>query len=603
MQKGIKRLFSTLLVALLAGILLSGVGTSTVVIQAEEAVRADQPASADLVPLQVLAITDFHGYLRAYNDKSNGTIWAPQPEGPITVGGAVYMATHIKRLKAGKPNSVVVSAGDNFSGWPFEVWAFQNEPTVEFLNMIGVEVSAVGNHELDQPKDDLIKHMQNGKCFGTRDVDSCFKDSTGKQFHGSNFPYITANIRDARSGQLITKPYFIKRIPDGKGGTIPVGFIGLTVTDTISETTSFQEGDLIADPLVESANKYAEELQDQGVQSIVVILHDGGSAGGYFRGCSSQTGPAFDFARQASPAIDIIITGHWHSAFNCMVNDPDGNPRPVMQGANHGKLITDINLSIDPANKDVVRSLTTVVNVPNTRDVPEDPEVAKMVAYWGKRGSERAAEPVAELTGDLTRARNANGESALADVVADAHYFVGRKAPQPADLALVASSPLSRDIKYAKGSNPADRDGLILFGEQWDSEGYGNPVVVVTLTGRQIDQVLEEQWRAKSDDGTIGFYPLAVSHNVHYSYDASKPLGDRVDPANFIINGKPLDLDKSYRVAALAYLITGNDGYPSFKGYSNPHRVMTDKWAFLEYMQQEKVIVQPKLDRVKSIQP
>jgi 5'-nucleotidase len=189
---------------------------------------------------------------------------------------------------------------------------------------------------------------------------------------------------------------------------------------------------------------------------------------------------------------------------------------------------------------------------------------------------------VAKLTNDLTRARNENGESTLANFAADAHYAAGRNARQPADLALTAASPLRGDLLYIKGSNPADSDGQILFGEMWNAHEYANPVVVVTLTGRQIAQILEEQWRMQAN-GTTQFHPLAVSHNVKYACDASKPVGQRVEPGDVIINGKTLDPDRFYRVAALAYLIRGSDGYPTFKGYTNPVRAEVDCFAFLSF--------------------
>lgn len=543
----------------------------------------------ELVHLQLLTMTDFHGYL-------NSTSNINSPDGQLTVGGASYIAAHLDQLAEGHPNSLRLSAGDDFSGWPFEVAAFRDEPTIEFLNAIDLDVSVAGNHEFDISKDFLKKHIMDGKCFGTRDVDSCFKDSTGQQFQGANYHYLSANIRDAKSGQLVLEPYEIKQISDGDGGTIPVGIIGLTTTTTIMETTSFQEGALTADPLLESANHYADELQNLGVETIIVLVHEGGSHYGYYNQCVDPYGPVIDFAKEASPAIDAIVTGHWHASFNCMIDDPDGVPRPVVEGSNHGRLISEINLWIDPNTKDVVRNETTATNHPVTQDIPEDPEISEMVSYWVERGKERWAEPIAELTGDLTRDRNESGESTLANIVADAHYAAGKQGrKKPADFALTASSPLHGDIFYTKEDN--SNDGKILFGEQWEAHGYANPVVNVTLSGEQIVKILEEQWRL-DDDGTESFHPLAVSYNVNYSYDNSKPIGSRVDPNNITINNKTLELDRSYRVAALAYLIRGKDGYKTFTEYEDPVRIKSDRWALLDYLKDQKVIEPPELNRV-----
>ncbi|KKI94140.1 hypothetical protein WQ54_00970 [Bacillus sp. SA1-12] len=602
MKRPVKQLFFVILSLVF---ICSGFIGSSEILATEKDGHAEQNAvfkngkdNNDLVQLQLLSITDLHGYLQPFNDKANGQIITT--EGPLTVGGAAYLATHIKKLKDGHENSLLFSAGDDFSGWPFEIASHRDEPTIEFLNAINLDFSVAGNHEFDVSKEFLTNHMMQGKCFGVRDVDSCFTDSAGKKFKGADYDYLSANIRDENKGELVLKPYIIKKVSDGKGGKIPVGFIGLTTPTTVKGSTSFQDGTLINDPLVESANRYAKELQEKGVETIIAVVHEGGStqSDSYdINGCVSPFGPIFDFAKEASPAIDAIISGHWHAKFNCSIDDPAGNPRPVIEGANHGRLLSEINLSIDPETKDVVRHLTAAINHPVTRDVPADKEIEKMVSYWVDRGQKRWAEPVAKLSGDITRARNANGESTLANLAADVHYEAGKKAANPAEFALTAASPLRGDLLYKKGTNPADSDGKILFGEQWQAHGYANPVLVVSLSGQQIKQILEEQWRKKAD-GTESFHPLAVSKNVSLRYDDSKPINNRIDPQHVMINGKPLDVNRSYRVAALAYLVIGADGYPTFTQYRDPVRVEGDYWAFLQYLKEQKVIEPPALNRV-----
>jgi 2',3'-cyclic-nucleotide 2'-phosphodiesterase (5'-nucleotidase family) len=609
MNKSRNRLLSWSMVMALLLILMTHAGVPS-------AAASEQKNPSGTVSLQLLGITDFHGYLQALNDKSNGQI--NSPSGPITVGGAAYNAAHLKNLKAGHDNSMIVSVGDNFSGWPFEVDAFKNEPTIEFLNTVGVEVSAAGNHEFDISADFLTKHMMKGQCFGIRDGDSCFQDSTGGKFRGSDFEYLSSNVRDAQSGKLILKPYVIKKIPDGKGGNIPVGFIGLTEAATFTkEQMSYQVGSLYTDEapppadqlpvdplaraLVEPANRYAQELKEQGVETIVVLLHEGGSHYGYFNTCNKPYGPAVDFAKYASPEIDVILTGHWHASFNCSINDPDGNPRPVMEGANHGRLISEINLEIDPVTKDVIRDRTVAVNHAVTRDITPDPEIEKMVSYWVDRGKEKWAEPLSELTGDLTRTRNEHGESTLADVIADAFYETAKaQTREPVDLAITSGVP-KRDLLFAKGSNPADRDGLLTFGEFSDANGTHSSEVVITFTGQQIESILEEQWKVKTD-GTEAFNPLNVSHNVRYLYDKTKPVGNRIDVTNILIDGKALELDKSYRVATSGVLlVSGSATYPTFAGYTNPNRIAS--WPVVDYLKNQKVIQVPELNRISPVNP
>ncbi|MBB2740488.1 UNVERIFIED_ORG: 5'-nucleotidase [Microbispora rosea subsp. rosea] len=565
------------------------------------------PAAADAAPppvdVQLLSFTDLHGYLTPQNDAANGTVKDAQGR-TIVVGGAAYIAAHLKNLRQGHDNSITFTTGDDFSGWPAEVAYHEDEPTVEFLNSIGVEFAAVGNHELDRPLEFLRDHMGKGRCFGVVDVDSCFTDSTGRRFHGADYAISSANVTRKGSTTPIFKPYVIKHVKVHGGREVRIGFINLTTTTTVAGSTSYQP-ELDNLPLVETANRYAAELKRQGVEAIVADVHEGGSAGGYYDGCTNPSGPVVDFARQASPDIDAIVTGHWHALFNCTIPDPAGNPRPVVEAANHGRLISEINLKIDPRTGEVIRSATTAVNHPVTRDVAPDPAAVRLVDYWNARSARTAARPVGRISGDITRTRAADGESTLGNLVADVEYADSRRGG-PVDLALVAAAPLTGsaslrgDLRFAKGTNPADADGTVLFGEAWGAYGYANPVLTVSLTGRQIEQALEQQWKTQAD-GTVRFGPLAVSANVRYSYDASRPVGDRIDPSQVLIGGAPLDLGRTYRVAALAYTLIGADGFTALTAFTDPVRNSRDYDAFRAYLQANETVAPPALDRVTAL--
>ncbi|WP_214410841.1 bifunctional metallophosphatase/5'-nucleotidase [Sphaerisporangium fuscum] len=566
------------------------------------------PAEAKQPPVdvQLLSITDLHGYLKPQSDAANGTVKDAQGN-TIVVGGAPYIATHLKNLRAGHRNSITFSTGDNFSGWPNEVSFHMDEPTIEFLNSIGVQFSAVGNHELDLSMEFLRDHMERGGCFSTIDVDSCFTDSSGRRFHGADFPFLSANITPKGSTKPILPPYVIKYVEAGRGHKrIPIGFINLTTPTTVEGSTSYQPG-LDNLPMLETANKYAAELKRRGVEAIIANVHEGGTAGDVFDRCNTNpTGPVFDFARQVTPDIDAIVTGHWHALFNCTVPDPAGNPRPVVEAANHGRLISEINLKIDPKTRDVIRSATVSVNHPVTRDVTPDPAAAKMVDYWLARSDQTYARPIGKISGDITRARAADGESTLGNLIADAEYADSQRTEGgKADLALVATAPLKGsnslrgDLRFAKGSNPADADGTVLFGEARAVYGYANPVLTVSLSGQQIDQALEQQWQTQAD-GTVKFTPFAVSANVRYSYDARKPVGERVDPAGVLINGATLDPSRTYRVAGLAYTFIGGDGFTAFTGFTDPVRGSRDYEAFRSYFADGRTVAPPALDRVTA---
>lgn len=559
-------------------------------------------AAPTSVPVQLVSITDFHGYLRPPSPADGGTIAGPDGK-PQVVGGAAYLATHLKTIRAGKQNSIFFATGDSFAGWPFEVDAHADEPTVEVMNALGVEFDAVGNHELDVSKSFLVDHMAKGKCFGKVGVDSCFTDSTGRRFHGADFSFQSANIVDA-TGRTIVAPYTIRWVRDN-GRAYPVGFIGLTVPDTPVGSTSYQPDLKALDPL-ESANAAAAELTRRGVRAIVLNMHDGGTdASPTYDNCVNPSGPAIELARKVTPQIDAIVTGHWHAAFNCGIADPAGNPRPVVEAANHGRLINEINLQLDRRTGEVLRDKTTSTNHAVTRDVTPDARIQRIVDYWTAAGARKYAEPVATITGDFTRTANAAGESTFADLAADVHLWTARQ-NGPADLGIIAAKPavgstaLRGDLLVANSNKPGDADGRVLLGESWEAYGYGNPVLTVSLTGESLDAALEQQWQTQPN-GTVKFAPLAVSGNVAYSYDASRPVGDRVDPADVKIDGVALAPGKTYRVAVLAYTVIGGDGYTAFKaGYSDPVRNNTDHETFAAYLRAHKTLTPAPLTRMTA---
>ncbi|TCO34154.1 5'-nucleotidase [Kribbella steppae] len=583
----------------LAAILTAGLAPAAPASAAEAVTTSVPDPAATSVPVQLVSMTDFHGYLRPPSTADGGTITGPDGKAQV-VGGAAYLATHLNTIRAGKQNSIFFADGDSFSGWPFEVDAHADEPTIEVMNALGVEFSSVGNHELDVSKSFLVDHMARGTCFGTIGVDSCFTDSTGRRFHGADFTFQSANIVDSK-GRTIVAPYTIRWVQDN-GRAYPIGFIGLTVPDTPVGSTSFQPDLKALDP-VASANAAAAELTRRGVKAIVLNMHDGGTDGSAtYDNCVNPSGPAIDLARQVTPQIDAIVTGHWHAAFNCSIPDPAGNPRPVVEAANHGRLINEINVQLDPRTGEVLRDQTTSTNHAVTRDVTPDPKIQSIVDYWTTAGERKYAEPVATITGDFTRTANAVGESTLADLAADVHLWTARQ-NGPADLGIIAAKPatgstaLRGDLLVANSNKPGDADGRVLLGESWDAYGYGNPVLTVSLTGAQLDAVLEQQWQTQAD-GTVKFAPLAVSGNVAYSFDAAKPVGQKVDPADVKIDGAALDPAKTYRIAALAYTVIGADGYSAFKSYTNPVRNNTDHETFAAYLRTHKTLTPAPLTRV-----
>lgn len=556
------------------------------------------------VNVQLVNITDLHGYLQPTNLTGYNIVNSGSDQ--LIVGGAAYLAAHVKRLQAGQRNSIFFSSGDNFSGWPFEVDALANEPTVEVLNKLGLQFSTVGNHELDQRFPEfLIDHMEKGIPYPTAGRDDSFIDSSGKRFRGANFPFYTSNIVYTDSGYTIVPPYNIVWVQGPKGRKFPVAFIHLTVPDTPTGSTSYQPALSSLDSIA-TVNKFAAMLKKKGVNAIVVNMHDGGVAGKDINALTSPTGPCFQLAAQASTDICAIVTGHWHEPFNGMLPDPAGVLRPVVEAGCYGQLINEINLKLDPDTGEVIRDLTTSINHANTHDIPPDPEIAATVNYWVDAGIKRWVQPLARQTGDFTRGANQLGESTMGDLGADCLYWNANQDGDHVDLALFATNPrtgsvaLSGDgLLQAKGNSPSDEDGLILFGEAWDLFGYGNPVLGVTVTGAELHAALEDQWRTGSNGGE-SFAPLAVSANVRYSVDLTQPVGQRVDPADVLIDGVALDVSRDYRVAALAYTLIAGDGTTALTSFRDPVRHDRDREGFTNYLRTRKTIAPAPVDRVRA---
>ncbi len=558
------------------------IGLAATVVTASIAVPTQ--AAASPIPVQVLSLTDLHGYL---SETENLTIAGPA--GTLPVGGAAYLKAHLDKLRAGKPNSFLIGSGDQFSGWPDYTQGFANEPTIEVLNEFGLDFDVAGNHEFDRELP-FLQRMMSGACYGKPGFDTCFTDSRGRAFHGTDYPYHAANVVAAKTQRPVLPPYWI-----AQAGTARVGFIGLGFPGTPTETLSIEQSGLEFQGLVDAANRAAAELKAQGVNAIVVSMHEGGQQGGLFNDCKNPVGPIFDAARAMSPEIDVILGGHWHTAFNCMIPDPYGVPRPVLEASNHGRVLGEVNLALDPANGEVIRSATTATNHAVTKDLAPDPAVQKIVKYWMDKWAVRQRQPLAKLDRDLDFARTA--ESRTGNLVADLYRSeAAHPADGGADFALVPAD-LGVDV-IAAGL----KAGPVSFGDAWPVAGI-SPITTLALKGSIVEQILEQQWIPPAY-GCSRLSSLAVSDQVRYTYDLGKPVGDRVDPAKVLIRGKRLKLDKTYRVATSAAmpLHGAQYGYPGFQQFTDLNRApRMGQEVFLNHLRRQQSITAPALGRVTAI--
>ena len=456
-------------------------------------------------------------------------------------GGAEYLATHIDALRKQNRNTLVVSAGDNIGASPLVSGLFHDEPTIEAFNAMGVDISSVGNHEFDEGSAELLR-MQDGGCHP---VDGC---QDGDGFAGADFDYLAANVTDDDTGKTLFRPYEIRRV-----GGVKVGFIGVVLKDTPTIVTpSGVEGLTFGDE-ADAINKYTAVLKKKGVRAIVVLMHQGDTVAlGQVNDCLNPVGPLADLIGRSSKEVDLYLTGHTHQAYNCVI----GGKRAT-SASSFGRVLTDANLRVDRRTGQVVS--VSADNKIVTQDVAKDPAQTTILNKYTAISAPIANRRIGAATAALTTEQNAAGEEVLGDIIADSQ--LAATAPDGFGNAVVA-------FMNPGGIRTNIDAGDITYGEAFAVQPFGNSLVTLTLTGAQIDRVLEQQWDGQGTSPKV----LQVSNGLTYTWSASGPLGSRVDPSTIKINGTTVDPAASYRVTVNSFLADGGDGFTELQQRHRPPR-------------------------------
>ncbi|MDH5616143.1 MAG: bifunctional metallophosphatase/5'-nucleotidase, partial [Acidimicrobiia bacterium] len=379
--------------------------------------KPDQPPGnpdppGQLVQVQLLAFNDYHGHLL------DGTV--PGAVDGLDAGGSEYLSTKLNELRAGNKYSLTVAAGDLIGGSPAFSGLFHDEPSVESLNAMGLDVSSVGNHEFDEGVTELLR-MQNGGCHP---VDGCYFPA--EPYPGADFQWLAANVVN-EDGETPLPPYWIKKIE-----SVKVGFIGMTLeaTDTLVAAAGIQGWDFLDE--AETANALVPILKAQGVEAIVVLLHEGGSQTpppGAVDDCVGISGPIVAINNALDPEIDVLITGHTHLPYNCVLDVPDGQPRMVTSAYSYGRVVSEFDLVLDKRTDDVRRDLSTAQNHAVIQEgLTPDPAMTAIIEKWQPLYDLAGNTPVGTITEDITRGGTPPGsdrgvESAAGNLVADAQLW------------------------------------------------------------------------------------------------------------------------------------------------------------------------------------
>ena len=493
-----------------------------------------------LVNVKILAINDFHGQMSA------GQTSSKRP-----AGSAPVLASYLKAATGvfGPSNTIVALPGDIVGASPPESGLLSDEPALLFFNefanaccSIGNDrqdsacnmVATPGNHEFDRGTTELLRQVYGGD--GNTTI-----THLSDPYPGSRSSYTCSNVFWRENGTTVFPPYLIRNV-----GGIPIAFIGADTVATPERLAPHRADDVRFLNETESINRYVAEVHNNGIHAIVVLLHEGGDQQPYegtTRYGENVTGRVTGIVAGLDGDVDVVLSGHTHEFTNAYLPNAAGKPVLVTQAYSSSKGYADVNLTLDPASRDIVSKSAQIViayadNPPGS--VP-DPETTALLAKDRQAVAPVVDRLIAVAAEDITRDQDAAGDSALGDLVADAQRSV-----METDVAFVTTGTLRSDLKK----------GNVTWGDLFTIQPFSGTVVSMKLSGQQIRDALERQWQEP-----LPPHNLAVS-GLTYTYDPTKPAGSRVQEV--LIGRVPLDPSATYTAAMMDYLSIGGDGFTVF---------------------------------------
>ena len=610
-------------------------------------------AAAAPVNVKIIAFNDYHGNLETPGTFGVNTL-VPLANRPA-VGGAEYLAAYVAGMKATNPNTIVVGAGDFIGASPLISALFFDEPAVETLNKIGVEFSSVGNHEFDKGKDEL-RRLQNGGCKftnGAPDVNSCkgFGSSAPGTFDGAKFKWLSANVVETGTGRTLLPPYGIKTF-----GGVRVAFVGMTLKGTPGIVTPTGVAGLSFNDEAATVNALVPKLRALGVESIVVLVHQGGfqntltGVGNQpitsdINGCTgdlkNSDGTDSDIraiVAQLDDAVDLVISGHTHAAYNCSANTSDvrgttlanavtttrsagipnkvGRPIPVTSASAFGRVLTEVDLVLETTTRNVTSVTPRNVLIDRTNPlintaIASNPEVKNVVDAYRAAVSPLSNAVLATITAGMTNSANAAGEMEAGDLIADAQLLATQPAAVGGAQFAFMNAGGVRNPGFVK---PVDQPTAtppvfytypynLSYGDAFTTQPFGNSLVTMTLTAQQIRDVLEQQFTGCR--GQVAQRIMQISNGFKYTWNPAGGCDTRITDVSFtptdltgnpaiptvqgptdllVINGVVQNPTRTYRVTVNNFMATGGDGFTTFIGGLNQLGGAQDIDALVAYL-------------------
>lgn len=481
-----------------------------------------------LVDLQLVAISDWHAQL----DPLNG------------VGGAAALSSYFKQERTNNPNTLTITAGDAFGGSPPLSAMFDEEPAVRAMNLMGIDVDTLGNHNFDRG----LAHLQ-----GMIDL--------------AEFPYVSANLEHLEGNLEGVDKFVIFDV-----GGVKVAIIGITNDDAHHLVFPGSFGDIhIADP-ISSANQARAQAQALGAKVCIAITHLGIT--GFDAATGAPVGPLVDFANNVGN-FDVIFGDHTDVQFSGVINGA-----LVVENRSKGQTYSRTTLSVDPENGRIGNVRNEFVR-PLASAVTPDAAVVEMLAPYRASLSQSFDRRIGVATGVFQRGSNIERlrEVAIGNLVADslrARYGTqialtnggGIRASIPSSY-LPADRTLRRTTSGYAAGPPFD----VVVGDAFSVLPFGNVVVTRTVTGAQLYGALEHSVaRLPNADGRF-----AQISGFRFVYTLSQPAGSRIVSVT-LDDGTPISRDDTtYTFATNDFTNAGGDGYTMFADRQGTTReVMAD---------------------------
>ncbi|QYU66108.1 bifunctional metallophosphatase/5'-nucleotidase [Leptolyngbya sp. 15MV] len=419
-------------------------------------------------------------------------------------------------------------------------------------------------------------------------------------YPGARFRFLAANVI-MPDGTTLFPAYGIKRFGEG-ASAVSVGVIGLTLKETPSLVTPSGIAGLTFGDEAEAINRAVADLEQQGVDAIVVSIHQGWQTqvGYNDKSCGGVAGPLIDILKRVDPRVDLVLSGHTHRAYVCDFAKLDPERTFLVTSAGYGgSLLTDITMTIDPtagrvvsltADNRVVQSVGTdregnpVAPNPRYAQRTPNPEVTAYVARYVEAAREASERPVGRVSGPAEKGGSTE-ESALGNLIADAQLFATREAG--AEVAFMNTGGI-------RGPLVPRGDGTVTYGAIYSIQPFGNTLMTKTFTGAQLLALLEQQF-----DGEGFVQTFSASEGFAMTFDLRRPIGRRVVAAS--LNGQPIDPARSYRVTMNSFLATGGDSFTMFNEGTDATTGPVDLDGFEAYLTAVPVRQLPALGRITEL--